>query len=1036
MAKTDSSPIQSDGSVDWSGGVNSIKVPTVASDFNPNGLARNELAWLVNATVRDGGIKPRGGWRNKSGASLPAGINAYLLAQGLAAGYQFGRIYAPTGGASPYFMAVIGGHIFQIDPDFSYAPVDLSAQFGHYLPSTTQKAYWVQAEQWMVIQAGDDVTLPLIWDGTKLYRSNGITGTLQVGQPTPVSFQITTTAIALEGALGYLSAVIPLAAPYPGNLGDNLYITDTAQGYIGHFRVIQLGTGNNSIVLQSQALPGAAANIAIGTYICTLENALATNAGPYPNPAGSVANVAIGDGSWTLPAVGKNVTLPLLTPYFGEVGDTIVIQSLNGLITYGQFNVVSFNDSPETVVTLTQIGNIPVGTLIVQTELVVSIIAVRTYANTWESTDWTVPPAGQSVAVTAVRFTPAYAGVVGDYVMALEESYGSGQTIGLFRYLGAIAPGAETGAGSLMQCVNPNGTAGYVFSGNIKWTVVGPGAGPTGGFAPVAQNLVIGAGTWSVPPVGKTVALQIFWNYPTTGVLNTYPGNVGDTITLTNNSPTYTIGTFIVTAFDGNGGITLKTVSSAVQGTASGTFNGPVMGNIGGTTTIPPSITGTLINQIPAAQQMIYYMGRIFYNQNGVTNAGDIVGGPSGTSAYGFQDSVLSVTENPLVIGGDGFTLPTQSGAITGYSTPNTIDASLGQGLLLISTNSKIYALSVPVSRADWIGAGSNNQPQLVEVQFDKGFASDTGVISVNGDLYYNTTDPGIRSFVQATRLFSEAGNTPMSAEENRILQFTNTALSNMASGANFDNRLLMTALPVQTPFGVVHQAILPNDFTPISTARDRKPPVWEGHLEGLQVLQLATAMIAGVNRCFAIVLSQNANLPGAIELWELTTGDYTDDGDNRVTWQIEFPAFTWGEEFSLKELVAGELWADSIYGTVEFFMEYRPDGDQCWKPWMKWQNCAARNYNERNVNNPQTYPVEYCKGYQQTMTLAKPPVVDGAMGRPANIGYQFQVRLTITGYCRVRGLLLHCEPRGRKLYERLVTEIGKFCNYLKTKWL
>jgi len=45
-----------DGSLDFSGGVDSIKVTTIQSQQNPNGLGRNELAWLDNAGVRDGGI--------------------------------------------------------------------------------------------------------------------------------------------------------------------------------------------------------------------------------------------------------------------------------------------------------------------------------------------------------------------------------------------------------------------------------------------------------------------------------------------------------------------------------------------------------------------------------------------------------------------------------------------------------------------------------------------------------------------------------------------------------------------------------------------------------------------------------------------------------------------------------------------------------------------------------------------------------------------------------------------------------------------
>jgi hypothetical protein len=54
--------IITDGSIDFPG-VNSVCVPTIQSERNPNGLARNQLAWLDNAGVRDGGILPRSGYK-------------------------------------------------------------------------------------------------------------------------------------------------------------------------------------------------------------------------------------------------------------------------------------------------------------------------------------------------------------------------------------------------------------------------------------------------------------------------------------------------------------------------------------------------------------------------------------------------------------------------------------------------------------------------------------------------------------------------------------------------------------------------------------------------------------------------------------------------------------------------------------------------------------------------------------------------------------------------------------------------------------
>jgi len=153
-----------DGSVDFSGGVNSNAVTTIQSERNPNGLRRNQLAWADNATVRNGGITQRSGW-NKIG-SLPKG------AVGL---YQGGFMYEPDS-ENPYLILAIGGHIWKMDVDHPGSAVDLSAQFGVSFPVNLDRFYFAQAEQFLVIQAGDLTSLPMFWDGVVLRQSLGLTG--------------------------------------------------------------------------------------------------------------------------------------------------------------------------------------------------------------------------------------------------------------------------------------------------------------------------------------------------------------------------------------------------------------------------------------------------------------------------------------------------------------------------------------------------------------------------------------------------------------------------------------------------------------------------------------------------------------------------------------------------------------------------------------------------------------------------------------------------------------------------------------------
>jgi len=429
------------------------------------------------------------------------------------------------------------------------------------------------------------------------------------------------------------------------------------------------------------------------------------------------------------------------------------------------------------------------------------------------------------------------------------------------------------------------------------------------------------------------------------------------------------------------------------------------------------------VNEIPAAGPMDYFMGRIWYALGRQVSAGDIVRGPSGTLAYHFDDSVLNVTENPMVLGGDGFTIPSSDGTvIRGIKHSANIDAALGQGRLFVGTRRAIYALNVPVTRTDWINATNNNQPLMTVVQIANGWVNDKSVTTVNGDLFYQSLEPGIRSLIQCMRYFNQWGNIQISANEIRILQYNDRALLKYSSGMYYDNRMLQTSLPVRTDQGVVSHALIPMDFVPISSFNKEKQPNWEGMYEGLDFFQINTGDFGGRDRAFATVRSREDS---SIQLWELIAGTKFDHstttGENRITWVAEFPAFTWGDENELKKLVGAELWIDRLTGVVQFTMEYRPDGQACWIPWHMWKKCSTKN-SEETVANPYAYPLKPClESYFATMTLPLPPQnVCTATGRPSDIAYQIQVRLTVTGFCRLRGLYLHASKYGRKLYQNL----------------
>lgn len=417
---------------------------------------------------------------------------------------------------------------------------------------------------------------------------------------------------------------------------------------------------------------------------------------------------------------------------------------------------------------------------------------------------------------------------------------------------------------------------------------------------------------------------------------------------------------------------------------------------------------------LPVGEAMDYYMGRVWVAQGREYVAGDIVGGPTGTAPERFRDAVLHMTENNWLLGGGKFTVPTVAGDIRALAHTANLDTALGEGQLFVFTRNTIYSVNVPTTRSEW---AQLTQPLQRVAQQRYGAVSERSIVPVNGDLFYQAYD-GVRSLMLAIRYYNQWGQTPISRNVNRILQFNDRALLRYISGIEFDNRLLMTSLPKETPLGVASQAVMPLDFDLITSLNERIPPVWEGHWEGIDILQLVEGDWGGLQRAFAFAVSRQT---GRMQIWEIGSQQLWDNTDDRVTMLIEFPGHHWNNVMQLKQLDNGELWIDKLYGTVNFEIDYRPDQYPCWIPWYKWSECSARTTCE-DVINPVCYPEQgyrdYCEDNKITIVLPKAPA-DVCTGnqRPSDWGYSFQVRLRVKGYCRVRGLLLWAIPRQREPY-------------------
>lgn len=435
-------------------------------------------------------------------------------------------------------------------------------------------------------------------------------------------------------------------------------------------------------------------------------------------------------------------------------------------------------------------------------------------------------------------------------------------------------------------------------------------------------------------------------------------------------------------------------------------------------------LAGPNCQQLPPALAMVFYQGRMWYSSGRLYIAGDIEGNQnSGTLPWNFKDSILSVTENPLAIGGDAFLVPSSAGNIRALAYTANIDTTLGQGPLYIFTRKQVYSLQVPVTRADWIAANNNNQPLQTVSQINNGAVGEDGIVHVNGDLFYVGIDPAIRSFAVATRYYGQWGNVPISNNVNRALQFNDRSIMRRTPGIYADNRMLEGCLPSSTTLGVVFPVLLPLDFDIISTLGEREPPAWEGGWEGVDWLKLFSGDFGGLQRTFGLSRSR---VDGSLDMFEISVAERTDSNDSgnvRIQWYAEFPAFTWQKEMELKQLRGGEIWVDRVFGTVDVLVEWRPDADPCWHFWFRDELCIAQNCAE-DINCPIAYPPAntYGPGNKFPITLPEPPLpsCQTLNKRPCDIGYQHQVRVTIKGYCRIRGLILYAELKDRKLYDGL----------------
>jgi len=780
---------------------------------------------------------------------------------------------------------------------------------------------------------------------------------------------------------------VTLASPYTGATNDVFYIDGYRYKHILYSqRKSNIAGDSVSMMPEGSGYVYTKTGVLIGTLLCAKDF---SSAGYFYATGTITANEILTGGSWTVPAIGGNVLVTLHANYSGTTNEVF---SING---YGYQHLDYRN-----TLTITVAGD---GTL---------------------------------YAPGTTLYQSPFWNTIGHLIYgAIPSSLGTLYHDGLYTSTGdalKLDSGTSFNVANGNALANP-GAANKVWLHNLNDSRVGTSITITDAFITVGGYSHSGGKEDSLPvPTGNDIYL-LNLDDPRSGTALTLPdgyvvvtsGGTTSQVAATNanlagpgandvwllnindtRSGAITVGQSYLKIQDGGGG-PISYASVTDSDLAAPVGNQIWLLNLDdprnpATLHMPATVTAQI--ELPAGTCMDYYMGRIWYAQNRAYMAGDIVKGDAGATIYQKRDSVLKVTENPLALAGDGFLVPTTSGTIHALKHAANLDTTLGQSHLFIFTPNSVYSLDVPVTRADWINTTDPKQT----VAMTNGSVGERCVATMNGDLFYQGKS-GIWSLIVARRDFAQWGNRPISRNINRLLRFNDQSLMWAASGVEFDNRMLQLALPYQSDVGVAFKAMSVLDFDIVSSIQETLQPAWDGMWEGLDYLQLFEGNFSGIQRCFGVVRAAN----GSIQVWELTRTTRTDNVDNRVQWYFETPAWTWGKEYELKKLDGCELWIDKVRGQVDMDFYYRPDADACWQFWTARSFCALKT-TEETTYSPVSYPEQpYGDCYKFPIVLPTPPAPTcPTCGiRPSTIGYQFQLKVMIKGYCRIRGVMPFSVP-------------------------
>lgn len=394
-------------------------------------------------------------------------------------------------------------------------------------------------------------------------------------------------------------------------------------------------------------------------------------------------------------------------------------------------------------------------------------------------------------------------------------------------------------------------------------------------------------------------------------------------------------------------------------------------------------------NEVPVGRQMAYGNGRLALAVDAHNiKVGDITDGIG---------SELLFTETGYLSNGGAFFYSQNIAGLAFLPSNNTAS---GYGSLIVFCDSLTDALRLEITQRDlW-----STIPGFQIIVLDNiGACSQMVLTKVNQDIYWRDSKGEVRSLRSAAASAESPGNSSLSQEINRIVNFETQSWLNQASGLYFNNRIFFTASPFLTEEHVVgFQNLISLDAAPLSTMRAKSPPAYDGVWSGATFVRMCKGVFSGKERGF--VVSSDAD--GQNRLWEIMPEGrddiYLSDGTtmepipSRIVSDVEFRRFGMDKPTQYKRLVRADIYPCEIEGDVNVKLYWRVGNSTQWYLCDEVDFCAQMS--DGTTADPHVFknlaPQQRLKIRSFTFPEQKDPVTKFK----ATDGYDFQIRLVWEG--------------------------------------